>query len=136
MISGPARVHTIEHFGPILTFGTAGSRLKGEDGIPMVIFSAQHIFQLQGFQLLLQHLNFRLEFLFYCFPFLQKLLIYSNTVSELIKLIPMSNHCFFLIQFFHDPTGLIGVIPKIWILRLLLQLYYTNLSLSVVKDTP
>src|SRR5699024_10373017 len=102
----------------------------------MIIFTSEHIFQLQGFKLPFQCANFTFKLIAYLFSLFQKLLVYFNTLPEFIKLIPTGHQLFFMIQLFHNAPSLLRFVPEAGFLRLLLKFYNANLSLLIVKDTP
>ena len=44
---GPAGVHTVEHFGPVLGLGTTGAGVEGQNGVVVIVFSVEHRHELQ-----------------------------------------------------------------------------------------
>ena len=54
---GPAGVHTVEHFGPVLGLGSAGACVEGQDGVVVVVLAVQHRHELQLVDGLLDALN-------------------------------------------------------------------------------
>ena len=45
--SGPAVVHPVEHLGPVLRLGAAGTGMEGQDGVAVVVLAVQHGHELQ-----------------------------------------------------------------------------------------
>ena len=44
---GPAGVHAVEHLGPVLGFGAAGTGMEGQNGVGVIVFAVEHGHQLQ-----------------------------------------------------------------------------------------
>jgi len=44
---GPLVVHAVQHLGPVLCFGAAGTGVEGKDGIAVVVLAVQHGHELQ-----------------------------------------------------------------------------------------
>jgi hypothetical protein len=52
------RIHTHQHAGPVLRFGTAGTGLNIEIAIGAVVFAGEHAAEFKLRQLLFQHVEF------------------------------------------------------------------------------
>jgi hypothetical protein len=50
----PLRVHAKQHLSPVLRFSTASTRVNGDDRVRAIVFTAEHLLHLGGFDLLLQ----------------------------------------------------------------------------------
>ena len=44
---GPAGVHAVEHLGPVLGLGAAGTGVEGQDGVVVVVLAVEHRHELQ-----------------------------------------------------------------------------------------
>ena len=47
VVGSPLVVHAVQHFGPILCLGAAGTGMEGQDGVAVVVLTVQHGHQLQ-----------------------------------------------------------------------------------------
>src|SRR6056297_397513 len=92
LLFSPACIHAVKHLRPVLAFGTAGTGIKGQDSIAMIIFPAKHIPELKLFKAFLEVFNFLLYFLLNIFSLLLKLKVYLDTVFKIIEIIPALYH--------------------------------------------
>jgi len=47
VVGSPLIVHAVQHFGPVLCLGAAGTGMEGQDGVAVVVLTVQHGHQLQ-----------------------------------------------------------------------------------------
>src|SRR6056297_3793428 len=128
-------MHSKKHLGPILTFRSTCTRIKRHDCVAMIIFTTEHVLQFKVFQFFAELFNFNAKIIFYIFTLVKKLKKYANTFAEFIQFIPFFYKAFFPVQFLHCLLSFVRIIPKFWILSLLLQFYNSDFSFIVVKDT-
>ena len=57
VLLGPVGVHTVEHLGPVLGLGAAGTGVEGQDGVVVVVLAVEHRHELQLVDGLLDALN-------------------------------------------------------------------------------
>ena len=137
VLFAPARIHAEQHFGPVLTFGAAGARIDGDDGISAVIFTAQQTAHLQAVESLLEPSRLLLYFLQksgVVFLFLkqqQRLEVFGAALQFFPRLDPV----LLLRNTLLDFLRFLGIVPKFRVEPLLIQLLDQFLSAGNVKDS-
>ena len=122
---GPARVHTLEHFSPILTFGAAGTCVDFDIGVVGVGFARQECGDLIGFGTRGEFTQAGDGFVGQCGVafFLRQFEQLDGIVAFPLNGFGGVDRLFQTTAFAHDFLRGLGVIPKGLILNLRIQVF-------------
>ncbi len=134
----PAQVHTQQHVGPVLSFGTTGAGLNFHVGVVFVHFAREHAAEFEHFQLGLQFVQFgddviHCTFITFFNSHIQQVFVIRQTF---IKVIDGVDHGFQCGTFAAEFLGAFGVIPDIALGQFVFYFFETLNFVGVVKDTP
>ena len=134
----PAQIHTHQHAGPVLRFGTARACLNIEIAVSAIVFAGEHATEFQLRQLLFQHVELCHGFVkgFFVVGFDSQLQQPRNIFQTLRHLIQRIYDGFEGGTFFTQRLRAFRFVPDVRLFQLGVYFFETLFLGIVVKDTP
>ena len=134
----PSLIHTAQHARPVAALGAAGTCMKRQDGIILVVFSAQKRLNTDGFVFLaefiiaLLHLRNHIRIVL----LLCDLNKHQHVFPVCTELLVALDHILQMLTFLYYRCRLLGIIPKSRFFHCLIQLFNPVFFVSQVKVNP
>ncbi len=132
---GPAEVHPVQHVGPVLRLGAAGSGVDGEDRVHVIVLAAEHHLELGGIGALLEIGDERSEILLDGLALAAELEEHFGVVEVGEDLPPLGEDRFDLGAALVDDLGGGRITPEGGVGHARVQLVELDLAGGKVKDS-